>query len=206
MNSLHPVWVITRREVRDQFRDWRIVFPIVLLTSFFPWLLNFTAEQLSGFMHRYGAPLIGDRMVPFLLMMVGFFPITISLVIALESFVGEKERRSLEPLLGSPLEDWQLYLGKLLAALVAPLLAALLGTLVYLVGIYRSHRLVAFALILNTGYRFNHRAGCGYGQRGGGNFLANHIYSCGELVGVFYHRAHGLVDRGRKCCYVLGAL
>ena len=22
--SLRPVWVITRREVRDQFRDWRI--------------------------------------------------------------------------------------------------------------------------------------------------------------------------------------
>ncbi len=136
LEPLHPVWVITRREVRDQFRDWRIVLPIVVLTSFFPWLLNFTADQLSGFMHRYGAPLIGDRMVPFLLMMVGFFPITISLVIALDSFVGEKERRSVEPLLSSPLEDWQLYLGKLLAALVAPILAALLGTLVYLVGIY----------------------------------------------------------------------
>ncbi len=136
--SLRPVWVITRREVRDQFRDWRIVVPIVALTSFFPWLLNFTAEQLSNFLHRYGAPLIGDRMVPFLLMMVGFFPITISLVIALDSFVGEKERRSVEPLLSSPLEDWQLYLGKLLAALVAPIGAALLGTLVYLVGIYQS--------------------------------------------------------------------
>jgi uncharacterized membrane protein SpoIIM required for sporulation len=138
LESLHPVWVITRREVRDQFRDWRIVLPILVLTSFFPWLLNFTAEQLSSFMHRYGAPLIGDRMVPFLLMMVGFFPITISLVIALDSFVGEKERRSVEPLLSSPLEDWQLYLGKLLAALVTPILAALLGTLVYMAGIYRS--------------------------------------------------------------------
>jgi uncharacterized membrane protein SpoIIM required for sporulation/ABC-type transport system involved in multi-copper enzyme maturation permease subunit len=136
--SMRPVWVITRREVRDQFRDWRIVMPIVALTFFFPWLLNFTAGQLSSFLHRYGAPLIGDRMVPFLLMMVGFFPITISLVIALESFVGEKERRSIEPLLSSPLKDWQLYLGKLLAAIVAPLLAALLGTLVYLVGINRT--------------------------------------------------------------------
>ena len=138
LESLQPVWVLMRREVRDQFRDWRIVLPIVILTSFFPWLLNFTAEQLSAFMHRYGAPLIGDRMVPFLLMMVGFFPITISLVIALDSFVGEKERHSIEPLLSSPLEDWQLYLGKLLAALVAPIMAALLGILVYLVGIHRS--------------------------------------------------------------------
>ena len=46
-----------------------------------------------------------------LLMVVGFFPISVSLVIALESFVGEKERHSLEPLLSSPLTDAELYLG-----------------------------------------------------------------------------------------------
>ena len=133
--KFHLVYVITRREVRDQFRDWRIIFPIVSLTAFFPWILNFTAGRLSEFMHNYGAPLVGDRLIPFMLMMVGFFPITVSLVIALESFVGEKERRSIEPLLSSPLEGWQLYLGKLLAALVAPLLASYLGTAVYLVGV-----------------------------------------------------------------------
>ena len=131
------VWVIVRREVRDQFRDWRIVLPIVALTVFFPWLLNYTANSLSKFMAKYGAQQVGDRLIPFLLLMVGFFPITVSLVIALESFVGEKERRSIEPLLSSPLEGWQLYLGKLLASLVMPLLASYLGTVVYLVGIAR---------------------------------------------------------------------
>ena len=69
-------------------------------------------------------------------MIVGFFPISVSLVIALESFVGEKERHSIEPLLGSPLSDGQLYLGKLLAAMVPPLLMAYLGITVYLVGVY----------------------------------------------------------------------
>jgi uncharacterized membrane protein SpoIIM required for sporulation len=69
-------------------------------------------------------------------MVVGFFPISVSLVIALESFVGEKERHSIEPLLCSPLTDGQLYLGKLLAAMVPPLLASYLGILVYLIGVY----------------------------------------------------------------------
>jgi uncharacterized membrane protein SpoIIM required for sporulation len=69
---------------------------------------------------------------------VGFFPITISLVIALESFAGETERRSIEPLLSSPLTDTQLYIGKLLASLLFPLSAAYIGMLVYLIGIYRS--------------------------------------------------------------------
>jgi len=136
-NQIRPAFVITRREVRDQFRDWRIIIPIIVLTLVFPYLMNFTARQLVNFVESYGAPLIGDRLIPFLLMIVGFFPISISLVIALESFVGEKERHSIEPLISSPLQDWQLYFGKLLASLTPPLLAAYLGICVYLVGVYR---------------------------------------------------------------------
>jgi len=127
--------VITRREVRDQLRDWRIIFPVLALTLFFPFLMNFTAEQILGFVNKYGATISGERLVPFLLMIVGFFPISVSLVIALETFVGEKERGSIEPLLNTPLKDWQLYLGKLLAATVPPLMTSFLGMGVYLVGL-----------------------------------------------------------------------
>ncbi len=136
-SQLAPALVITRRELRDQFRDWRIIFPVVALTMFFPALMNFTARQAVNFVSNYGAPLVAERLIPFLLMVVGFFPISVSLVIALESFVGEKERHSIEPLLSSPLSDGQLYLGKLLAAVVSPLLASYLGITVYLVGVYR---------------------------------------------------------------------
>lgn len=134
--GLRPALVITRRELRDQLRDWRIIFPVVVLTLIFPWLMNFTASQAVSFVDRYGATLIGERLVPFLLLVVGFFPISVSLVIALESFVGEKERHSIEPLLSSPLSDAQIYLGKLLAAMAPPLFASYLGILVYLVTIY----------------------------------------------------------------------
>ncbi len=136
---LRPALIVTTREVRDQFRDWRIIFPIVVLTMFFPFLMNFTASQIVAFIQRYGGDmLIGDRLIPFLLMIVGFFPVTVSLVIALESFVGESERRSIEPLLSSPLNDWQLYLGKLLASLVPPLAASYLGVAVYMYGVWRN--------------------------------------------------------------------
>jgi uncharacterized membrane protein SpoIIM required for sporulation len=133
--ALHPVFVITKREVRDQFRDWRIIFPIIGLTILFPFLMNFTASQMLGFVNRYGAAIIAERLIPFLLMIVGFFPISVSLVIALESFVGEKERGSIEPLLNTPLEDWQLYMGKLLSSTVPPLFSSYLGMIVYLVGL-----------------------------------------------------------------------
>ncbi|HEY5573703.1 MAG TPA: stage II sporulation protein M [Anaerolineales bacterium] len=135
--ELRPALIITRREIRDQFRDWRIIIPILVLTVLFPSLMNFTAHQAANFVQRYGATAVGDRLMPFLLMVVGFFPISVSLVIALESFVGEKERHSIEPLLCSPLSDWQLYLGKLLAATVPPLIASYIGIGVYLIGLYR---------------------------------------------------------------------
>lgn len=136
-SKVRPALIITHREIRDQFRDWRIIFPIVALTVLFPGLMNFTARQLVEFVQEYGAPVIGERLLPFLLMIAGFFPISISLVIALESFVGEKERQSIEPLLNSPLSDWQLYLGKMLAAMLPPLAASYLGIAVYLFGTYR---------------------------------------------------------------------
>lgn len=128
--------VVTRRELRDQIRDWRILAPIILLTLFFPILMNFTAQQAVNFVGRYGAPIIGERLIPFLLMVVGFFPISISLVIALESFAGERERMSLEPLLATPLTDGQLFLGKMFASLLLPVLAAYGGIFVYLIGLY----------------------------------------------------------------------
>ncbi len=134
--SLRMVWVLVKREIRDTMRDWRIMVPIVALTLFFPILMGFLADAALRWVTKYGASIVGDRMLPFLLMMVGFFPISFSLVIALETFTGEKERKSLEPLLATPLTDAQLYLGKTLAAVIPPLLAAYLGITVYLVGLY----------------------------------------------------------------------
>ncbi|MDX9850518.1 MAG: stage II sporulation protein M [Anaerolineaceae bacterium] len=134
-NQLKPALVITKREVRDQFRDWRIIFPILGLTIFFPFLMNFTTSQVLQFVNRYGASIVGERLVPFSMMIVGFFPISVSLVIALESFVGEKERGSIEPLFNTPLLDWQIYIGKLLSSIVPPLFASFFGMAVYSAGL-----------------------------------------------------------------------
>jgi len=132
-NNLHPVWLIAKRELRDQFRDWRILFPLIVLTLVFPFLMNEVAFQAVAFANRYGGNLIVDRLVPFSVLIIGFFPITVSLVVALESFVGEKERGTIEPLLSSPMEDWQLYAGKLLVGISTPLFASFFSIIFYLI-------------------------------------------------------------------------
>lgn len=133
------VWLVAWRELRDQLRDWRIIFPMFVLTLVLPFLADLGAQAAINFTLKYGTPLIAERLVPFLLMVVGYFPITVSLVIALESFVGEKERGTIEPLLVSPLKDWQLFTGKLIAGTGAPLVTSYLGIAVYMIGLYFQH-------------------------------------------------------------------
>jgi uncharacterized membrane protein SpoIIM required for sporulation/ABC-type transport system involved in multi-copper enzyme maturation permease subunit len=127
---------LVKREVRDQFRDWRVVIPMAILTLLFPVLMNVAARVIIDYVNKYGGRVVGEAVFPFLLMIVGFFPTSVGLVIALESFVGEKERYSLEPLLATPLGDNELFLGKVLASVLTPLAAAGLGIAAYLIGMY----------------------------------------------------------------------
>ncbi len=130
--KLRPVWIVARRELRDQLRDWRVLLPMVALILCFPFLMNEFATQTVDFLNRYNANLILDRLVPFSIMIIGFFPITVSLVVALEAFVGEKERGTIEPILSSPLENWELYFGKLLVGVTTPLVASYLSIALYM--------------------------------------------------------------------------
>ncbi len=138
-SKLGPVWLVAKRELRDQFRDWRVLVPMAILTLCFPFLMNEFAKQTVEFLNQYNANLILDRLVPFSIMIIGFFPITVSLVVALESFVGEKERGTIEPLLSAPLADWQLYFGKLLVGVITPLVASYLSIALYLIMVSRQN-------------------------------------------------------------------
>jgi len=133
LEELRPIGVIVCREIIDTLRDWRIVAPIAVLVLGFPFLANFAASRGIAFVNRYGANIVMERMLPFLMLVVGFFPSSFSLVIALETFTGEKERRSLESLLSTQLTDLQLYVGKLLAATIPPVIASYLGMLIYVI-------------------------------------------------------------------------
>ncbi|MDD2923463.1 MAG: stage II sporulation protein M [Anaerolineales bacterium] len=155
-NKLRLVWLVARRELRDQLRDWRVLAPMLILVFCFPILMNEFAKQTVDFLNKYSANLILERLVPFSIMIIGFFPITISLVVALESFVGEKERGTIEPMLSAPFDDWQLYFGKLLVGVVTPLVASYLSIAFYLVLITRQEKLtippftIMFQLMLLT--------------------------------------------------------
>ncbi|WP_172450782.1 ABC transporter permease subunit [Candidatus Chloroploca asiatica] len=119
---------ITRREVRETLGDWRVVLPMLLLTLILPQLLVAASSQVIRFVDD---PDLAERLVPFAALLVGFVPASFSLITALESFVGERERNTLESLLAMPLSDNELYLGKLGSSLLTPLLSSLIAMLIF---------------------------------------------------------------------------
>jgi len=131
------IWMVARREFIDQFRDWRIIVPMLLLVTLFPFIADDTTRQAVSFMNRFGGDLLLDNLVPFVVLVIGFFPLSFTLVVALESFVGEKERGTIEPLLSSPLEDRHLYLGKLLVGITTPLVFSYASIAIYLILVSR---------------------------------------------------------------------
>ena len=55
--TLANALIVTRREVRDSFRDWRIMTPIFLLTLVFPLLANALTDVFVSFFVDHGADL-----------------------------------------------------------------------------------------------------------------------------------------------------
>lgn len=69
-------------------------------------------------------------------------PAILTSVIASYSIVGEKTSRTLEPLLATPVQTWELLVGKSLAALLPAIIATWLGGAIFIVGV----RLLAVTL------------------------------------------------------------
>ncbi|MBI4496568.1 MAG: stage II sporulation protein M [Chloroflexi bacterium] len=141
LRALRRALVVTRREVRETMSDWRVLVPMLGLALLFPLLLVTGMEVGLPYMDRVDPQAAQEKAALFGAMMAAFFPISFSLVIALESFVGEKERNTLEALLSTPISDGELFMGKLLAVLVPPV-----GLSVVALGVYTA----ALALVLET--------------------------------------------------------
>ncbi len=126
--SMSTVSAITQREVREMMNDWRIMVPIFLLSFLLPLMLVGASGRVIRFVEDDA---LAARLVPFAILIVGFIPSSFSLITALESFVGERERNSLEALLSMPISDRELYLGKLFSSLITPLVSSYVAMLMF---------------------------------------------------------------------------
>lgn len=94
-------------------------------------------DPLPAYLAQYPNP--ADAMQVMLLnqFLVYFLvaPVALPIYIAAYSIIGEKQNRSLEPLLATPIRTWELLLGKTVAACVPPIIAGWLSYAVFVFGV-----------------------------------------------------------------------
>ena len=129
----HKAELVARRDLRDATNELRLVLAMVALTLAIPLASAIGIRALAYF---GGGTAVVNRLAVVGAFFVVFIPASFSLVLALEAFVGERERTTLEVLLSTPLKEAEIYAGKVAAVLVVSLGLCYGGLLVYCVAVF----------------------------------------------------------------------
>src|SRR5256885_1171342 len=120
--------LVAARDLRDAISELRLIAAMVALTLAIPIASGSGVRALAAF---GGGTAVVNRLALVGAFFVVFIPASFSLVLALESFVGERERTTLEVLLSTPLREAEIYAGKVAAVLSVSLGLCYGGFLVY---------------------------------------------------------------------------
>ena len=139
--------------VKNRSVFWSLVLLPLLLTVLFTGILFFMhlEVQRTGTLstngplpaHLQGLPAADAVQIMMLNQFVIYFlmaPLALPIYIAAHSIIGEKQMRSLEPLLATPVRTWELLLGKAVAAVMPPVVSAWLS---YALFVLATSRLVS---------------------------------------------------------------
>lgn len=161
------IWLIAWRELREIIRDYNLLLPVIFLPSLMGILAGLSAfGSATGSSSAVGA-VVGtlavqqlpantltffanldlsnqEQTIAQLLKAVAIplfwvLPVALTSAVAADSFVGEKERETLEPLLATPISDRQLFVGKLLTAVLPAIIGTWLGMLVFTLLVALAH-------------------------------------------------------------------
>ena len=156
---LEKAMLVFRKDWMEIKRNWQVILPIailplvisvvlpVVLTSI-PSLLPPTAQtQVNGFdtliqnlpsnVQEQLASMTDVQSMVYVMalyFLAPFFliiPLMASSVIASDSFAGEKERKTIEALLATPISDSELFFGKMLVSFVPSMIVTILSFVVY---------------------------------------------------------------------------
>jgi uncharacterized membrane protein SpoIIM required for sporulation len=114
------IWLIARRDLRESTSDARLFIAMTSLTFVIPVLAAVGVAAAGHYLGPSGRGIV-ERLAEVGAFFVVFLPASFSLVLALESFSGERERNTLETLFATPLRESEIYLGKCLAVIIPSL-------------------------------------------------------------------------------------
>ena len=140
--------LVAARDLRDAISELRLILAMAALTLAIPVGVAVGIRALAVF--GSGTAVV-NRLSLVGAFFVVFIPATFSLVLALESFVGERERTTLEVLVSTPLRESEIYAGKLAAVLAIALGLCYGGLLVYCVIVFTGLGYFPFQVLLALG-------------------------------------------------------
>ena len=147
---------LVRRELLDLSRNWMVLVPVAVVTILalgLPFLIAIAIPRLTG------QPLANDRDLERVSLVLGpagelsgeariqlflfqqflllflIIPVTGAMALAAHAVIGEKQARTLEPLLATPVTTAELLVAKVLGALLPTLAIAAAGLVLYFAGI-----------------------------------------------------------------------
>jgi uncharacterized membrane protein SpoIIM required for sporulation len=129
----HKAELVARRDLRDATNEIRLILAMVTLTLAIPIA---SAVGIRALAYFGGGTAVVNRLAVVGAFFVVFIPASFSLVLALEAFVGERERTTLEVLLSTPLKEAEIYAGKVAAVLVVSLALCYGGLIVYCFAVF----------------------------------------------------------------------
>ncbi len=152
-------WILFRREIREVLRDFHLLLPVVALPALMALAASFAILAATrpdsplvgnilegieldrlppGFLRLFAFSdlTVEQKNLLFVLKVIIFplfwvIPVALTSTIAADSFVGEKERRTIEPLLATPVANAELLAGKISTAAALAVFGSWLSYLLF---------------------------------------------------------------------------
>ena len=156
--NMHKVWLVFKKDWLEIKRNWQVLMPIIILPVIFAVLFpvivtlipsmssmqnagntNFQSliPGLPGDVQLLIMQMTPEQSVVYILILYFFapmfliIPIMASSVIGSDSFAGERERKTIEALLATPISDSELFLGKILVSFIPAMIITIISFGIY---------------------------------------------------------------------------
>ncbi len=157
--NIHKAWLVFKKDWLEIKRNWQVLLPIIILPIIFSVVLpvivlgisstptpttNMSTSDFQSLIPNLPADIqaqiaqFSPNQVLIYIMVLYFFapffliiPIMASSVMGSDSFAGERERKTIEALLATPISDSELLLGKILVSFIPAMLVTFVSFGVY---------------------------------------------------------------------------
>ncbi len=157
--NMHNAWLVFRKDWLEIKRNWQVLLPIIILPLIFavvfPTIIVFISSAPMGDtsmqdfqslipnlpfdVQEMIAQMTPGQVLVYIMVLYFFapffliIPIMASSVMGSDSFAGERERKTIEALLATPISDSELLLGKILVSFIPAMIITVVSFTIYTV-------------------------------------------------------------------------